>query len=343
MTNDEIIASARRKNLVEYFQACGYSLSKKGSEYYVTEIKGLTLNPNNGAWYHHYLRKGGFNAIDCVQAVFDMDFKEAVRSLTGEELQYGKQKQNHWFKKKEAPVPVPKPALTAETQKPKKEIVMPERAKADAPLHAYLHKTRGIPYDVIKEFTSAGLLYQTNRKIGAGFKANAVFVHRDRDGNPVGGELQGLDQAHRFKGMVAGTGDSAFQFVPFPSRDGRLKRAYVFESAIDLMSFYTMFRKSKDVKLEGTAFISLAGLKPTVPKRLQEQGVEIISCVDNDTAGQTFEVDNGFRRSDFVKDHLDARGLKDWNDLLRNPDARPVPARTFAPVNDRYSVRSMMH
>lgn len=342
MTNDEIIASARRKNLVDYFQACGYSLDKKGSEYYVPEIKGLTLNPNSGAWYHHYLKKGGFNAIDCVMTVFEMDFKEAVRALTGQELQYGHQKQNSWFKKKDAPAAAPKPTPAA-PQKAKKEIVMPERAKADAPLHAYLHKTRGIPYDVIKEFLNSGLLYQTNRKFGTGFKANAVFVHRDRDGNPVGGELQGLDQAHRFKSMVTGTGDSAFQFVPVPSRDGRLKRAYIFESAIDLMSFYTMFRKSKDVKLEGAAFISLAGLKPTVPKRLQEQGVEIISCVDNDTAGQTFEVDNGFRRSDFVKEHLDARGLKDWNDLLRNPDVRPEPARTFAPVNERFSARSMMH
>lgn len=340
MTNDEIIASARRKNLVEYFQACGYTLQKKGSEFYVSEIKGLTINPNSGAWYHHYQRAGGYNAIDCLCKVFDMDFKQAVYALTGEALQSGQQKQNGWFKKKEAPAPAPKP-VTAATVSPKREVAMPAKADADAPLFAYLHKTRGIPYDVIKEFKDAGLLYQTNRKFGNGFKANAVFVHRDRDSNPVGGEVQGLDPVHRFKGMVAGTGDSAFQFVPVPARDGKLKRAYVFESSIDLMSFYTMFRK--ELKLEGVAFISLAGLKPTVPKRLQEQGVEIISCVDNDTAGQSFEVDNGFKRSEFVKDHLDARGLKDWNDLLRNPNARPEPARTFSPVNERYSVRSMMH
>ena len=341
MTNDEIIESARRKSLVEYFRACGYTLDKKGSEYYVREKKGLTINENNGAWYHHYLKKGGFNAIDCVCAVFDIDFKEAVHALTGEYLQSGSQKQHVGLFKKKSVQPVAPQQAPAAPVKPKKEIEMPEKAAANAPLFAYLHKTRGIPYDVIKEFVEAGLLYQTNRKFGNGFKANAVFVHRDREGNPVGGELQGLDPVYRFKGMVVGTGDTVFQFVPQPAKDGRLKRAYVFESSIDLMSFYTMFRK--EMKLDGTAFISLGGLKPTVPKRLQDEGVEIFSCVDNDSAGKTFELENGFKRSAFVKDRLDAKGLKDWNDLLRYPNARPEPARTITPVNERVAARSMMH
>ncbi len=340
MTNDEIIASARRKNLVEYFQACGYTMKKKGSEYYVGEIKGLTINPNSNAWYHHYLDKGGYNAIDCLQAVFEMDFKEAVHALSGEYLESKPQKQSGLFHRKETK-PVTPQSKKEETEKPKDKMTMPDKAAANAPLYAYLHKSRGIPYDVIKEFTDANILYQTNRKFGAGFKANAVFVHRDRDGNEVGGEIQGLDPVHRFKGMVAGTGDSVFQFVPVPTKDGSLKRAFIFESSIDLMSFYSMFRK--EIKLEGTALISLAGLKPSVPKQLQSEGVEIISCVDNDDAGQRFEVDNGFKRCAIAQKQLDARGLKDWNDLLRNPNAEPEPAHSNAPSNERFFARSMMH
>lgn len=341
MTNDEIIESARRKSLVEYFRACGYSLEKKGSQIYVTDFKGLAINPDNNAWYHHYLGKGGYNAIDCLSTVFEMDFKEAVHALTGEYLQSGSQKQHVGLFKKKSVQPVAPQQTQAVPVKQNKEIEMPEKAAANAPLFAYLHKTRGIPYDVIKEFVEAGLLYQTNRKFGNGFKANAIFVHRDREGNPVGGEIQGLDPVYRFKSMVTGTGNTVFQFVPQPAKDGRLKRAYIFESSIDLMSFYTMYRK--EMKLEGTAFISLGGLKPTVPKRLQDEGVEIFSCVDNDSAGKTFELENGFKRSAFVKDRLDAKGLKDWNDLLRYPDAKPEPARTITPVNERYAARSMMH
>ena len=126
----------------------------------------------------------------------------------------------------------------------------------------------------------------------------------------------------RFKGIAAGTGESAFKFYPVPSKDGKPKRAYIFESAIDLMSFYTFCNKDK---IEGAMFISMAGLKPTVPKQLEAEGVKIISCVDNDDAGRKFEADNGFTRSDSVKHLLDDKGFKDWNELLvfksENPNA----------------------
>ena len=60
----------------------------------------------------------------------------------------------------------------------------------------------------------------------------------------------------------------------------------------------------------------MAGLKPTVPKRLQAQGVKIISCVDNDDAGRQFEHDNHFERAEFVREHLDLLGFKDRNEAL---------------------------
>ncbi len=144
---------------------------------------------------------------------------------------------------------------------------------------------------------------------------NAVFVHRNEKGEVVGGEIQGINSFKRFKGVVAGTSDSVFMFTPFPAKDGKLRRAYIFESAIDLMSFYTLCNK-KNKLMEGAAFISMAGLKPTIPKQLQAQGVEIISCVDNDEKGRQFEADNGFVRSESVKKHLDNQGFKDWNEML---------------------------
>ena len=67
----------------------------------------------------------------------------------------------------------------------------------------------------------------------------------------------------------------------------------------------------KDVLL-----VSMAGLKPTVPKQLAAEGVKIISCVDNDDAGRRFERENHFTRAEFVKANLDALGYKDWNELL---------------------------
>ena len=72
-------------------------------------------------------------------------------------------------------------------------------------------------------------------------------------------------------------------------------------------------------------FVSMAGLKPEIPKKLQKQGIKIISCVDNDDAGRRFERENNFVRNDGVKKYLDEKGFKDWNELLvfqsENPNA----------------------
>ena len=144
--------------------------------------------------------------------------------------------------------------------------------------------------------------------------ANAVFVHKNETGEIVGGEVQGLNSFKRYKGMAAGTGDTAFMYMPYPSKHNKSSRAYIFESAIDLMSFYTFCNDKK--KLEGSLLISMAGLKPTVPKKLEAEGVKIISCVDNDEAGRKFEAENNFERSDWVKSKLDDKGFKDWNELL---------------------------
>lgn len=196
-------------------------------------------------------------------------------------------------------------------------------------LFAYLCQSRKIPAQIVEELVHARLLYQSENVVDTTINgqqktfrnANAVFVHRDVDGKVVGGEIQGLNSFKRYKGVAAGTGESAFMFTPVPARDGKVRRAYIFESAIDLMSFYTFCDKRK---LEGAMLLSMAGLKPTIPKKLQAEGVQIISCVDNDDAGRAFERENGFIRSVGVKAQLDERGLKDWNELLvfksENPD-----------------------
>ena len=315
MTDKEIIGLARQVDLVEYFRSSGYTVEKKGAEYYVKEISNgrFAISLPNNDWYDHYHGHGARGAIDCLEYVFEMDFKEAVYALTGQQL-HGERQSTPTKRTVSSPFT---PARQS-TPTPKTEVVMPEPSKGMAPLYAYLHKTRGIPYDVIQQFIDAKLLYQTNRKMGSRYKSNAVFVHFNEEGKAVGGDLQGLDPVYRFKGMVTGSGDSTFQFQP---ADGEVKRAFIFEAPIDLMSFYSMFRDS--IPMEGTLFVSLSGLKPSVPMKLKESGVEIISCVDNDEAGRDFEVTNGFLRCVLAKEYLDKNNLKDWNDLLRNPNGNP--------------------
>ena len=50
---ETLVQQAREKNIVEYFRESGYSVEKKSSNYYVSEIAGLCLKSDNNQWYYH--------------------------------------------------------------------------------------------------------------------------------------------------------------------------------------------------------------------------------------------------------------------------------------------------
>lgn len=325
---NQLIQAARETDLLQYFQQSGYSLERHGSNYYVKEFPGLCIKPDSNQWYHHYTNVGRTNnSVDCLTLVLGRDFKQAVYELTGQDVSA---KRSADYPKSQAPQYTSPPRQIA-APKEKKELQMPEQAPNMRQMFAYFCQSRKIPAAIVEELVHAKLLYQSQNIVHTTvngqpqtFKnANAVFVHRDANGNAIGGEVQGCNSFKRYKGIAAGTGNSAFQFMPVPARDGKPKRAYIFESAIDLMSFYTFCKDKR--KLEGSLLVSMAGLKPTIPKQLEAEGVQIISCVDNDDAGRKFEAENGFVRSESVKSHLDDRGFKDWNELLVFQTEHPEP------------------
>jgi hypothetical protein len=321
--NDELINRAKNTNLADYFSRNGYTVQKHGREAYVAEIKGLCIDTSNNSWFHHYTNRGGHNSIDCLTKVCDLDFKTAVQDLTGQSFVYGNKNTN----KKENPKTENKNQTAVannsenkiENQpKKEKELVMPERCENMRKTFAYFIQTRKIPAEIVSELAKSGLLYQSQQEFTATVKGveqnfvanNAVFVHKDGE-KIVGAEIQGLNTFKRYKGIASGTQDSTFNFVPYPAKDGKIKKAYLFESAIDLMSFYAFCDKKK---LDGVALISMAGLKPAVPKKLQSEGVEVFSCVDNDEAGRAFEKENGFQRAGGKI--LEEANVKDWNEYL---------------------------
>lgn len=320
---NELADRARHADLVDYFRTSGYTLKKISDEIYVQEIKGLTINPNTNSWFSHYDRVGRFNnSVDCLTLILDKSFKEAVYELTGQDLSKS-------YKRNSNSVNSPPRTIVNNSVpiKEKKELVMPVHAPTQRRVFAYLHSTRYIPNDIIREFVNDKILYQAEFDIKGTLqgkdqifkKANAVFVHTDDNGNAIGGEIQGLDMNKRYKGMVGGTGESFFKFVPV--KETKPVRAFLFESAIDLMSFYSMC--TDKTKLKGVMFVSMAGLKPFVIEQLREKGITPISAVDNDEAGRRFEKDNELSRSDFVTEKLDIHDFKDWNQRLEYQTKHP--------------------
>lgn len=128
MNNDEfkqLSAAARRANLLDYFQNSGYTVEKKGAEYYIKEFSGLCVNPDRNLWFHHYSGKGGSSSIDCLVQVLGRDFKQAVFELTGKDITTVRSKEHTGEYKPQYTAP-PKPDHSAPE---KRELQMPEQSK----------------------------------------------------------------------------------------------------------------------------------------------------------------------------------------------------------------------
>ncbi len=298
-TNEQI-EQARHADLGEYFKHNGYEVEQRRNELHVKGYGGLYINTETNEWYcfSQPEKGGGRNAVNCLTKILGMDFKTAVCELTG----YSCSRHVSY----ERPAPPPK----------KRELLLPERGDDMKRVFAYLCGTRKINSEIISDMVRGGLLYQD--KMG-----NAVFLHKDEKGVIVGAEIQGTSTYRRFKGVAAGTSDSVFSV-----KIGVPNRAYVFESAVDLLSFRQLANPDK---IQNAALVSMAGLKPNSLKSLSDNGLRLYSCVDNDEAGIKFTTKNGLIPCNKV---LSENGVKDFNELLqlithnREKVAQNCPAQT---------------
>lgn len=280
---DEMIEQARSANLAEYFKSGGYEFEQRRSEVHVRGYGGLYVNEETNQWYCFSMsgKNGGKNAVNCLTGVIGLDFKTAISELAG----YSIARPINYTKPYEPPK--------------KRELVIPERADNMRRVFAYLCQTRKIDSKIVSELAQNGLLYQDKR-------GNAVFVHRNENGKIIGAELQGTSSYQRFKGVAAGTSDSLFAV-----KIGTPNRAYVFESAIDLLSFRQL---ANPAKIENSVLVSMAGLKPNNLKTLSERGMKLYACVDNDEAGIKFTNNNGLIPCNRI---LAENSVKDFNELLQ--------------------------
>ena len=48
-----LVQAAREADLVAYFQQNGFTVERKGSEFYVKEYPSLCIKPSTNQWYFH--------------------------------------------------------------------------------------------------------------------------------------------------------------------------------------------------------------------------------------------------------------------------------------------------
>lgn len=298
---DEQLQAARSANLAEYFQAHGYDCELRRNELHVKGFGGFYIKTDTNEWYCFSKsgKNGGRNAVNCLMEMLGMDLKTAVSELSG-----GSPARLNSYERYSPPPPE------------KRELELPERADHMRNVFAYLCKTRKIDGKIVEQLVRDGLLYQDKR-------GNAVFLHKNGDREIIGAELQGTNSYKRFKGVAAGTSDSLFAV-----KIGTPNRAYVFESAIDLLSFKMLANQNK---IQNSVLVSMAGLKPNSLKPLAEKGLRLYACVDNDEKGLEFISRHGLIPANTI---LGEHGVKDFNELLqvitRN---REMVAKSTAPQN----------
>ena len=289
---EEQIARANQTDLVSFLNAQGEQLVKSGREYRWKKHDSVTVSGNR--WYRHSQNKGGY-PVDFVMEFYHATFPEAVKMLIDEEGE-GRQKS---------------------CLAPSPDFRLPEKSETNETVIKYLTEIRRLEKDLVEEWIAGGNIYEEKKH------HNVVFVGRDADGIPRYAHCRGTGGI-KYRGDVAGS-DKSYGFC----HRGEDNQPFVFEAAIDLLSFIQLF--PKDWKKR--SYLSLGGVSSVALMTFLSERPQITSvflCLDNDHAGNEAceklagEIPDGDR----VIRLKPAR--KDWNEILcdENADRKKVIQET---------------
>lgn len=221
------IDAANNADLPDLLASLGYQVRRVGSCYTTEEMDSLRIW-NRHTWYRYSESTGG-DAVAFLRRFHGMSFQEAVRYLlafNGYPV--------------DSPAPQPRRRIAPSPLRERSPFALPPPHSDNRRVCAYL-RGRGISPGVIDGFIEADLLYEDAQY------HNCVFIGRDRAGKPVFAAKHGTDNIP-FKCDVAGSDKRiAFRLPCDPVRND----VYVFESPIDLMSWFTLHGRCNAVALCG--------------------------------------------------------------------------------------------
>lgn len=214
------------------------------------------------------------NSVDFLMLYYQMDFKQAIEELT-------------------------RIQLPLHQEQPQKRPQERQRAADERRVIAYLCKRRGLDTALVYTLIAQDKLYQDTN-------GNCVFVICDWEEQPNGAEIVGTGDT-RFKQITTHSGYGYHIVIGEPTE------ALYFESAIDMLSCYQMYRP----KLTHHILVSMGGLNSSVVAELRKKraGLNHWLCVDNDTAGNKFisEMRSGVTG---LCTFRPPAPFKDWNECL---------------------------
>ena len=189
-----------------------------------------------------------------------------------------------------------------------KPIIAPPKATDNAKIIRYLVQERGLSEEIIYEVIGQGLLYQEQDS------NNCVFVCKNSLGTITGYEVKGILKTKFQRNYGSGI------FIGEPID------LWIFESAIDLLSFYEMGKKAEN--LDNVLLSSMGGLSKAekirqiaLQLKAKNQNSTVHIATDNDTAGQEFgdyfkEQNTDLNVFLHIPKAIKGNNFKDWNERL---------------------------
>ena len=253
-------------------------------------VTGTQFYDHNAAGALHRMhegRAGGGGAIDLVQYLKDVGFREAVRELGG---LAGTRQASISATGPAAPVPA------SSDTRPRPSPAADRASRA----HWYLTVARMIPDAIVEREMRSGRVF-------ADVRGNVVFRLRDEAGQEVGYEVRGTYEkpyhsVHGEKGL-------------FITKADETRSAAFVESGIEALSYRALRGVGLTVSTTGSAIEKPASMA----RLLQARGYEIVTAFNADKGGDRMAermrelLGGGVRRDRPSTD----RG-KDWNDQLKS-------------------------
>lgn len=302
MYTNEQIKRANSINLEQFLRSQGEQLISSGKEKRWKRHDSVTVKGNR--WFRHSQSKGGY-PITFVMEFMYLSFPEAVKLLIGEEPageneSAGDASAFDYYSKADSTC-----EAKADAAEEKIEFRLPKAAEANVEAREYLVSRRCIHQEIYDYFEQNHDLYLEENK------QYVVFVGRDNDGIPRYAYRRSING--NVKKDVSGS-NKAFNF----SYAGKNKTLCVFEAAIDMLSFITLYPKD----WMRNSYLSLGGVADKALVQFLNDHPHITKvylCLDGDRAGM--EACAALSRG------LSGRGLKvkrllpilkDWNEILMN-------------------------
>ncbi len=312
---EEELRIAKSVDLCDVAASLGYTVRKIGRYHTLKEMDSIRIYDRK-SWYRWSMAlEGGNNGgsqIDFLIVFAGMDIKDAVFWL----LDFAGYCRTENHSKVEVRKQKDLKHITSNMAEEEKEFVLPMSSGSNSFLYAYLMEDRCIDKRVVDFFVQKKLIYESR-----GYH-NIVFLGNDKNGVTKFASQRGVfDKSGRpFKCDVAGN-DKNFGFNVVNDDSNEL---YVFEAAIDMMSYMDLYDDFESNKLA----LGMLHDAPIVTFLKEHPQITTIKfCLDNDGPGRTATEKLMAKYQSLkynVEDFSPPSGYKDYNEWLQEEKKNPV-------------------